>query len=279
MWATVPTTASGSFLQRIETTTGNFVGAASTHALGAGASGTTGWSIAGDLDANVTVSDIMYYPISIGGDLPSARTVKVGRYMSSNSGGITVGTAQGLAGQVIINANGGTDGWYPTVKIGPIGNRITLGPFESQPYQAPHYQVVSSSLGGGAVGLAPFQLHKQDCNPPSSTSLGLLGQGATIQLRHYGPVHWTSNLMPLTVEYYDFPLGQWIDITYDFEAAPGDTPRDVQITAITGLDFAYDVLYRIRPITALPGSGQTILKCSDVTGTPPVASYEYRLNW
>ncbi len=98
----------------------------------------------------------------------------------SLSGAVTIAD-DGLAGQVIVNAgNLGTPGvWSGTVTVGSI----VLGPGQSPPYQSPHYGVLSSALGGGAVGLAPFNLHPADCDPPHGASLGF-DPTTTVYLRH-----------------------------------------------------------------------------------------------
>lgn len=55
--------------------------------------------------------------------------------------------------------------------------------------------MLSSALGGGAVGLAPFNLHPTDCDPPHGASLEF-DPTTTVYLRHYGPVFWEAQSNP-----------------------------------------------------------------------------------
>ena len=127
----------------------------------------------GDLDADVTVDGNVADPITAN-HLPSGRTIKIGTSLQSDSthdGRIVLGTS-GLQGQVIINSTNGSGTWTGNVTIGTT----TLSPS--------YYSNTSSSLGGGAVGVAPFHLHAADCVPPSVYN----SVGATMTVSHYGPV-------------------------------------------------------------------------------------------
>ena len=156
----------------------------------------SGLSIAGDLDADLAFIQDVRDPILVSGSLPVDRSIRIGRSMIDNGtteDGRIVLADGGLAGQVIINAgNLGTPGvWSGTVTVGSI----VLGPGQSPPNQSPHYGVLSSELGGGAVGLAPFNLHLTDCDPPHGASLEF-DPTTTVYLRHYGPVFWEAQSNP-----------------------------------------------------------------------------------
>lgn len=107
---------------------------------------------------------------------------------------VQINQAQGLAGQVVINNNGGSGAWSGTVRVGTGAGAITLNSSQAQPNQAPYYRRVSADIGGGAVGLAPFRYYASDCTPASGTYFrradfepnGSDPRGILIRL--YGPV-------------------------------------------------------------------------------------------
>lgn len=101
--------------------------------------------------------------------------------------------ADGLTHQVIVNALDDGGGWTGDVVIGTGGSQITLS--------TPYYSALSSQLGGGAVGLAHFNLHGTDCYPPNFGSL-VLSSTTTVYLRHYGPVFWDAQTNPDPVRIY-----------------------------------------------------------------------------
>jgi hypothetical protein len=90
--------------------------------------------------------------------------------------------AAGLHGQIIFNASGAPGpSWTGPVHVGAPGpSRITLN--------APGYAMPAVPLGGGAVGVPPFDLHGSACTPPRGGTTSAAGGVATIRLRHYGPV-------------------------------------------------------------------------------------------
>lgn len=123
---------------------------------------------------------------------------------------ITLGEEHGLGGQVVIdddNAQGTYDPgeWTGTVRVmvtgyeGPVPIDLSVG--SDDPDEAPHYNRLSAFLGGGAVGLLPYHLHKKECLPPHAPSESCDGyvirewpashggeERETIVLPHYGPV-------------------------------------------------------------------------------------------
>ena len=72
----------------------------------------------------------------------------------------TSGTAPGgLAGQIIINpSNSAGNAWTGSVQ--PRGSSSALLT------PIPNYSATTASLGGGSVGLVPYNLHDSSCNPP-----------------------------------------------------------------------------------------------------------------
>ncbi|MCC6952394.1 MAG: hypothetical protein IT433_13240 [Phycisphaerales bacterium] len=85
--------------------------------------------------------------------------------------------SDGLQGQLVVNA--ASTGlpqaalWTDAVQVGEDSNGCPLlevSPAQSQPDLAPHYARLSAVLGGGAVGLVPFALHDEDCDPPADAA-------------------------------------------------------------------------------------------------------------
>lgn len=80
---------------------------------------------------------------------------------------------EGHPGQVVVNAGNTTGAWS-------VGARwvnseeetlFQLSPTPTaQPNQAPYYERLSADLGGGAIGLVPYHLHREDCTPAHAPS-------------------------------------------------------------------------------------------------------------
>ncbi len=68
--------------------------------------------------------------------------------------------ANGLDGQIVVNSNNGSGDWTGSVTVGTT----TLSPVRYYT-QASSASDPLSTLGSGAVGLAPFHLYKQDSSP------------------------------------------------------------------------------------------------------------------
>lgn len=83
---------------------------------------------------------------------PMAGLIRIGRGLAGNMSF----PANGLQGQVIIDAEMVGAAWTGNVTIGSTTISHTNGIYTNLP----------STLGGGAVGLAPFQLHETACTPP-----------------------------------------------------------------------------------------------------------------
>ena len=128
-----------------------------------------GWNVEGDVvDTRVNLGLNFGEPTTIAGLFDADSLVRAGRSFSPKAD-VAIETAAGLQGQIIINANsnpndpgewpnGTTDDTRTDVKVGPVSSQIVLAPI-------PYYDNPSSSFGGGAVGLVPFNGHDQDCTP------------------------------------------------------------------------------------------------------------------
>lgn len=163
------------------------------------------WTIGGDLDADVVIrgdvdaeSTASPATVVIGGEFKAGRVFVIGGTLAggaSGVGGIKVTDTAGLKGQIIVNANDTSDAWLGDATVGAT----VLDPGGSGTDFA--YTTTSSTLGGGAVGLVPYHLHKTDCLPAynETGSCEYVGseewpaawggeERQTIVLRHDGPV-------------------------------------------------------------------------------------------
>lgn len=134
---------------------------------------------------------------------------------------------------------------------------------------APGYVETAASLGGGSIGIAPFDLHGESCLPPDGSVVEAL-PGLTATVRHYGPVTFTA--APMTVSRR--PVGTtdpFLDVTNDFvfAATAGDANSVDVSKSASGAGFVAAFDYRIEPTANLRSAG--------VAGEPAVASYVYTI--
>ncbi|NUQ51783.1 MAG: hypothetical protein HUU19_03705 [Phycisphaerales bacterium] len=243
--------------------------------------------IEGDLDADVLIAGQIHNysellpEVEIGGTIAAGRVFRTGNNLPLGAV-LSVGPAHGLAGSVILNASNSSFGWVGDVKV----DGITLSPTS---HGAPYYDVASSYLGGGAVGLVPYHLYVNDCSPVSSGSPGptlfdsalnqrFNGQhpNANIRLRFYGPVFAVPDTTrPVRIEYN---IGSsWIDISHHFyinvESTAASTSREVEIHGGSGEAAFMPGEYRISPVAGR-------LKCAQTTAAsaPDVSDSMYYFN-
>jgi hypothetical protein len=175
--------------------------------------------------------------------------------------------------------------------VGAGAGQILLDP---QAAAGAYYAQASSPLGGGSVGLAPFQLHDLDCSPPLTGPISgrtmlmsefchqTYGSGEcpptpdlggpiaskTLVLRAYGPIKAESTISPpVTVRLYDpstgtyspTPFEDYLTITL---ASPAGSTLKTQIE-VRGLSTQnlIEGEYHIRP--KLTGSAR--LLCDGLT--------------
>ena len=229
--------------------------------------------MAGDLDADIEIVNDVLEPIQIDGELRSGRTLNVlGRLLDdgTNNGLISL-PAGGLKGQIIINGGNDSGEWQGPVSVGGV----SLLP-------RPTYAQLSGTLGGGAVGKAPFALHDEDCLPPNGSGLlviqDLVSGSAAITLRHYGPISNDTAASPVVVKWNCG--SSWVDATMLFSVteSPNGNRRELRVGAAPGMTDASFMAgeYCIRPVLDL--SNPDRLRCDDVVGRPVVADYDYRFS-
>ncbi len=185
----------------------------------------------------------------------------------------------GLRGQVIINDDNSGGTWAGTVSYSTVA-----GPNNAQavatlaPDAAGVYNVPSSQVGGGAVGLVPFQLYTADCVPaPLAANLSggmpldVFVAGAptgTVRVRFFGPVKPAASNPPapttgkvnsvFTIERFGYDVnnvGSWTDVTDSFDQFIPGTQGGREVTlllkpTLTALErepFGVPTSYRVLP--------------------------------
>lgn len=230
-------------------------------------------NVAGDLNADVSADRIgsgATFRVSVGGDVSSGASITSSTDLTASTtlaiggsllGPISLGSG-GLKGQIIVNSDNDGGAWSGDVTVGST----TLSPAGAY---------TQTGLGGGAVGLAPFDLHKQDCDPPYSGSTPPTVSSSTIDidLVHYGPIKHDGTGKPFKVEKYEGHctppcIEPDADVTDDWSL----TDISGRIMTISGpLEAGHH--WHVYPMT----TGTDMLKCDglDAAGDVPVASYAY----
>lgn len=145
-----------------------------------------------------------------------------------------------------------------------------------QPDQAPHYDRLSSDLGGGAIGSVPFHLHDIDCLPPNGPTTPVFLNSAfchispsvpdayefeEIVLSFYGPVYAdVEAAFPVRVRHADSPNGAeyaaMMSVTFD-QGQGGTRSRFITLhgdgsTLIPAGTYVIRPILDINPQTGLP---------------------------
>lgn len=128
--------------------------------------------------------------ITITGSVESGSIIEIS---GSLDGDIHIQETQGLQGQILINAAIASappvEGeWTGSVAVGTGGSEVTIGGSETGDNEAPTYGVLSSTLGGGAIGLVPFMYHAKESTPAHDTVITTGAFTGTVTVEHYGPV-------------------------------------------------------------------------------------------
>jgi hypothetical protein len=217
--------------------------------------------------------------------------VKIGGSITGSGAGLAVLPNAGLTGQIIVGANG-SGSTSRSVTVGTGGSQVTLS--------MPAYTQTSASLGGGAVGVAPFREHFIDSKPvhvetdaADIAHVVQVHKGAwvnpsgtldQISIQFYGPVLVGQSadtdvdpaLLGLTVWYTstdDYSFGTPVDVTSKFKARvpSGNYNRRIFLRPTCGQDYRDPTFSHLRGIyrVALRASAPTgeSLRCRYV-GTP-----------
>lgn len=268
----------------------SFSGNMATDGVRSFLTGSSGLTINGDLSGQIRARHDVVKPITITGSVTSTGVISVGNSLiddATNDGRITIGTSSGgsLAGQIRIRRYTSESGtWSGDVRIGGSSGTL-LSP-------TPYYNNLSSSIGGGAVGLLPFAVHDLDCSPqnyefddPSILQTGF-NQTVTAQpvtLRFYGPVRTdAATASPVKIEHLFgssvIDVTPYCTVTVKRGSQSG-TSREVVIIGNSGHYFLPG-FYKITPVL----TGTSTLYCDAGPGTPekpPVYDFVYyfKMQW
>lgn len=228
-----------------------------------------------DIDANIAVSGVMSGRINCEGDLRAGKGLTCAAPMTPSGmvsiggslrGGIELPTG-GLQGQVIINARNAGGVWTGPITLG--GASAFVG--------GPQYSGESGSVGGGAVGLAPFHAFLSDCvpthNAPGANGFAVdtafdNAAMTPVVVRMYGPVQPQAGVALQNAVIVEQNVGgTWTDRTGYFvvgmlTGGSGGAASSRSLT-LSGSDAGTPPAgqYRVRP---------TNLVCAGVAGSPPV---------
>ncbi|MBX3382592.1 MAG: hypothetical protein KF864_03685 [Phycisphaeraceae bacterium] len=215
-----------------------------------------------------------------------------------NRGQIWVHESEAVRGQIIINSSnaglpqaalwtgavqvGETTAGYPLLEVSPTPS--------SGEWESPHYEGLSAALGGGAVGLAPFALHDEDCLPVNDDAAPTitirefdrtnpLATPRSVKLRFYGPVrvnHATESPVKLTL--LRFANGHW----HESSISPSRFTVNVKRTTDPGFSREVEIhgngtwkfpagWYKVEPVN----TGAAALRSDLVDSQPLVRDFEY----
>jgi hypothetical protein len=216
----------------------------------------------------------------------------------SMAGAITL-PANGLVGQVLINAKNTGGTWTGPIFVGSS----VLSPSANVPLKAPNYQVTPSSLGGGSIGVLRLKIHNEGCTPPLPRSgaipdssrvdlISFVQTNSPIRIRYYGPIAIDSTNPPVTV-YFGDPMDPdtWTDFTSYFSYSVGSDGKSLEIRKKTGKQvkdyrtitssdsasvyFVLPVVPANYPTTTTPNRIYTPTSASLATSNIPVADDMY----
>lgn len=219
-------------------------------------------------------------------------------------------------GDVAIGFVGGGNLPPSANKYAPAFNEVLIGPdvagsgyFHPAAYLAPYYKALSYELGGGAIGVAPFNFHQftgplgvndiRDCSPYHTEIVAVdqcdeLTKIEEVIIDHYGPVYVNGTTgQHYKIEYRPNYLGTgpggaggWVDVSDQFmvdttftDWSDDSTPnRMVRIVPVDDMATGFNApgRFRFRPMTSSddqPDPGETdrnMVLCADVDGNPPV---------
>jgi len=203
--------------------------------------------VAGDLDADIEFTSSLGAGrrIVVGGSFADGRTIEL--------------PASGLLGQITFNNADSAGDWDGLVVVG--SNVLSFA----------GYPTTAATLGGGSVGLSPFALHDESCDPVSGGNVDALSDDP-FNARHYGPVDFTGSGDPVLVERRVIGTSTWTDQTAGFTfSVTGDGAWFLTGTPVSGYAYQNGYEYRITPVR----TGSDKLFCDGVSGEPAVAEYTY----
>lgn len=227
-------------------------------------------SIAGDLAGEIVFTNVVRNEraggpeIDIAGRVIEGSTIVVGAMPITNpalpAGEIRVRAEQGLSGQIIVGKGSATD--FPDPSVVRVGTASPTSVTSATKF----YETLFTDFGGGAVGVAPFNFHTQECAPKHNAVVSLAQDELLVAaaVRLYGPV-FTDIGAEMVVEHLAPGAAAWADRSGEFVTeAQTDAKgsRTVLVRALAPASFTAGQ-WRLRPVAGTMLSARAI-------GTPEI---------
>ena len=263
------------FLAGLTTRTGDFTGSLIARSL----TGFAGWnqapckvSIAGDLNAAIRFTNGIRNEnptgpeVDIAGSLTKFASITTRAMFRTDTslpaGEIHIGAEQGLAGQIVIGSGSINDFPEPAkVRVG-TANPLVVS-------QATRFYTDSfDSMGGGAIGVAPFNFHTTESFPDHNEVIALDSEHQLVRvvIRLYGPAFAEAAPIHMIVEHLPEGSNTWVDRSTDFyletPESEQNATRELVMHALTGQRFDAGQ-WRMRPVAGT-------IKCALAKGNPDV---------
>lgn len=235
----------------------------------------------------VRAAGVNAFKITLANGLPKNASIVSGYFYGylnisdANQPRITLGGTDKLAGQIILNStNSPRPMVYGTTPVPrALMGAVVITGSSSATITQDIYPPASTPIGGGAVGVAKFQLYEQDCTPPNNQVGRHDGIPETafadpnavpVVIRSYGPVVLPAGVADpnaaFAIQRQDpFSSCVWINANQMFNIRLHPiTPGTNEMRAIglsAGSQHPVPAIYRVIP---------TSLVCSSVTSLPLV---------
>ncbi|MEO1534869.1 MAG: hypothetical protein AAFS11_04815 [Planctomycetota bacterium] len=226
-------------------------------------------SVAGDLDGTIIMNRYVrnenpFGPeIDIAGSMSADSLISVGGLTNQvpalPGAEIRVGAPQGLAGQIIV-VDSDADPFDMSDTVRLAGDGLAVTPDAKYPPQ------LFSELGGGSVGIAPFNFHSFESFPQHNETIDIEPGSSLIGavVRLYGPAFGVAPAF--VIEHRADPTLPWGDRSADFiiDAASTESQatREIRIEAIGNASFDPGE-WRMRPV-------DDTLRCAFTIGLPSI---------
>ena len=175
---------------------------------------------------------------------------------------VSVGADNGLGGQIIAGNEVAISFADPNSIVIGTQNKLVVTPGTR------FYEKTADELGGGAIGIAPFNFHQRECFPRHNETVNL-AEGERLEaavIRLYGPAYSALAQPAFVIEHRATPTAQWTDRSDDFIVTlaenEADASRRIDVTGYAGAFFGPGE-WRLRP-------QDDSIRCAFVRGTPTI---------